>query len=150
MDFDLLDVRLDGALGRVESAGTKKRQPRLTRPADVDVDGVVERRALADETTLLLHEIDEIPVEAGVEPRSEAGRDVGRQHCRAEQDRVEATSTDQVRGHVHTRLWEWLLERRIVRDVHLARAVATGLLGQSLDARACDQRRDLAAELNRL
>src|SRR5262249_23706696 len=59
-------------------------------------------------------------------------------------------SADQVRGHVHSRVWERLLERRILGDIDLARAVAAGLLGEGFDARARDQRRDLATELDGL
>ena len=59
-------------------------------------------------------------------------------------------SPDQVRGHVHTGLWQRRLERRVVRDVDLGRTEAARLRRQALDAGAGDQCRDVAAELSGL
>ena len=79
-------------------------QPRLALPADLDVDGVVEGRPLADELPVVLRQVDEIPVQAGIEPRGEARGDVRGQHRGAKENGIEALSPEQVRGHVHTRL----------------------------------------------
>ena len=92
LDVDVLDLGLAARLLRVEGARTDQRQPRLARPADVDVDGVAERRPLPDQAPVLLDEVDEVPVEPGVEPGGEPGGDVGREHGRGEEDGVEPWS----------------------------------------------------------
>ena len=104
LDSHLLDLGLAPALDRLEAAGADQPQPRLALPADLDVDGVVEGRPLADELPVVLRQVDEIPVQAGIEPRGEARGDVRGQHRGAKENGVEALSPDQIRGHVHTRL----------------------------------------------
>src|SRR5205085_12689830 len=73
----LFHLRVAAALGRVEGAGAEEREPRLALPADVDVDRVFERGALADEAAVLARDVREVPVQARVEPRGEAGGRVG-------------------------------------------------------------------------
>ena len=77
LHVDPLDLGLGRALDRLEGAGADQRQARLAFPPDVDVDGVVERRPLADELPVLPRQVDEVPVETGVETRRETRGDVG-------------------------------------------------------------------------
>ena len=51
--LELLDLRAAAALLRLERARADEREARLGAPADVDVDRVAERRALADELAVL-------------------------------------------------------------------------------------------------
>ena len=74
----------------VERAGAEEREPRRRLPADVDENRVLQRGTLADERAVARLEVDEIPVEPGVEPRCEPGGDVGREHRVREQHRVVA------------------------------------------------------------
>ena len=73
-DLGLARVAVDG----LERAGTDQREPGLALPADLDVDRVAEGRPRPDERAVPLLEVDEVPVQAGVEPGGEAGRDIGR------------------------------------------------------------------------
>ena len=58
-DGDVDDLRLAGRdLGGVERAGAEQREARLGRPADVDEDGVLQRRPLADERAVVDDDID--------------------------------------------------------------------------------------------
>jgi len=150
LDIHLLDPGLPPALDRLEGAGADQRQPRLALPADVDVDRVVKGGSLADELPVLLRQLDEVPVQARVEPRRKPGGNVGRQHRGAEENRVEAMSADQVCGHVHARLGQRRGKRRVVGEVDLRSAEPGRLRRQALDTRARDQRRDIVAELSRL
>ena len=76
--------------GGLERARADEADRRGALPADVDHDRVAEGGTLPDETAVLLDEVDEVPVQPGVEPRGEAGGDVGREHGRGEQHRVVA------------------------------------------------------------
>ena len=127
-----------------------EREPRLARPADVDVDGVLQRGALADELAVAALEVDEVPVEPGVEARGEAGGDVRRENRRAEEHGVEALVARRAGEDVHARLGQRRRERRVVRDVDLRRAVARRPVGEPAHARAGDDGGDVAAELRRL
>ena len=93
-------------------------------------------------------EVDEIPVQPGIEPRREAGGDVRREHARPEEHGVEALVAHELREHVHPRLRQRRLERRIVGDVDGRRT--GGLGGGAADTRAGDDSADLAAELDGL
>ena len=86
-DGHVFDLSRAPGLTRVERPGAEQRDARLRRPADVDVDGVLERGPLADEPSVLLCEVDEVPVDARVEARGKTGGDVCREHGVAEQHR---------------------------------------------------------------
>ena len=76
---DILDLRAAPGRVRVECAGAEQSEPRFRRPADVDVDGVLQRGARTDQLVAVLPDVDEVPVETGVEPSREAGGGVGRE-----------------------------------------------------------------------
>ena len=137
VDRDLGDLGLTRVPpDRLERAGTDQREPGLALPADLDVDRVAEGRARPDEGAVALFEVDEVPVQAGVEPGGEAGRDIGGQHRRGEEHRVVGAFFDHLFEHVHAGLWERRLEGRVVRDPDLAGAV--GLAGECGDPGARD------------
>jgi hypothetical protein len=145
-----LHLGLTPALDGLERPGADQRKPRLAFPADVDVDGVVEGRPLADELAVLLDEVDDVPVEAGVEAGGETGGDVRGQNGCGEDDGVESLLLDQPREHVDARLRQRRLERGVVGNEDAARAEASRLLRKLGDAGARDHARHLAAELRRL
>ena len=107
---------------RLEAARPEEREPRLRGPADVDDDGVSERRALADELPILLDEVDEVPVQARVQPRRQTGGDVRGQDARGEEHRVEPVLLDERCEHVDARLRQRRREARVVGDEHRLRA----------------------------
>jgi len=106
---------------RIERAGTKERDARLRRPADVHVDRVLQCGTLPHELAVLLPEVDEIPVEAGIESSRQRGRNIGGEHRVAEEDRVDSLVPDELRDHVDSRLRQRCLELRVVCDVDLYR-----------------------------
>ncbi len=136
-DVDLLDLRLAArAGGRVEGAGAEERDARRRLPADVDEHGVLEGGALADERAVARLEVDEVPVEARVEPCGEAGSDVGGEDGVREEHRVVAAVLHDLRDDVDARLRQRRLERVAVGDVHGCGAVAAGFRREGLDAAA--------------
>ena len=122
---DLDDLGLAAALGGLERAGADERE-RGARPSSRRRRTTVSPSAGRLPTSLpsSLREVDEIPVQAGVEPGGKAGGDVGRQHGRGEQHGVVAACLDHLREHVDARLRQRRLERRVVGDPDLGRAVA--------------------------
>ena len=150
LNVDPLNLGLAPTLHGLEGAGPDQGQARLALPADIDVNGVVKGRTRADELSVLLHQVDEIPVQAGVEPRREARGDIRGQHGRAEENGVEAMAPDQVRGHVHAGLRKRCLERAILGDKNLCGTEPARLRRQTLDRGAGDQRRDVAFQLGSL
>ena len=149
---DVRDLGLAAAgRRRVERAGAEEREPRRARPADVGVDGVLQRRALADELAVLELDVDEIPVEPGVEARREPGGDVGREDGVGEEDGVVAAVLDDLREHVDARLRQRLLDLAVLADPDLRGAELPGLGRERLRALAGDHGRDVAvAERRRL
>src|SRR4051794_19659000 len=147
--LDLLDLRLAAARrGGVEAAGAEERDPRRRRPPDVDVDGVLQRRALAGEVA---REVDEIPVEAGVEACGEAGRDIGGEHRVREQDGFVAVLLHDLREHVDARLRECLLELFCLGDENLPGAELARFARERLRVLADDDGGDVCvAEGGRL
>ena len=89
---------------RVKRPGSNERESRLALPAGIDDDGVLQRGTLADELPVLQLEIDEVPVEARIEARGERCGDVGGEHRRAEDDRVEVVVGDHLGEHIDARL----------------------------------------------
>src|SRR4051812_11331450 len=121
LDRDVLDLRLAArAFPGVERAGAEEREPRLRLPADVDENGVLESRSLSDERAVTRVDVDEIPVEAGIEPRRKACRDVGGEHRVREEHGVVAAVAHDLRQHVDARLRQRRLERVVFSDVHLS------------------------------
>src|SRR5581483_2075517 len=138
-----------GALGgRLEAPRPEERQPRRLLPADLHVDAVAEGRPSADEAAVALGDVDEVPVEPGVEPRGQPGRHVGGEHGGREEHVVEGLGANEPGEHVHPRLRQRRLQARIIRDEDASGA--GGLRGRALDRGAADDARDLAAELRRL
>ena len=136
-----LDRRLDDLGGTAARSGLERARAdeadrRGALPADVDHDRVAERGTLPDEAAVLLDEVDEVPVQPGVQPRREAGGDVGREHGRGEQHGVVAALFDHFREDVDARLRERRLEDRVVGDPDLRGA--GGLRGEIAHARAGD------------
>ncbi len=84
-----VDLGAPAGLDRLEGARADEREPRLALPADLGDHGVAERGPLADELAVLELEVDQVPVEACVEPRGEARGDVRREDGCAEEDGVE-------------------------------------------------------------
>src|SRR5579862_2143115 len=117
-DVDRLHVRGPSRLLRVERAGAEQREPRRARPADVDEDGVLQRRPLADE---IGGHVDEIPVETGVESRGKARGDIGGEHGVGKEHGVVVRC--ELGDDVDARLRQRRLERGVVGDVHRLRAV---------------------------
>ncbi len=76
-------------------------------PAHVDEHRVGERRPFSDTARV---EIDEVPVETGLEPRGEARRNVRRQHRLCEENRAVAPVAHDPREHVDTGLRQRRLE----------------------------------------
>ena len=130
--------------------GADEREARLALPADLRDHGVAERGPLADELAVLELEVDEVPVETGVEARREAGGDVGGEDGCAEDDVVEPLGLDELGEDVDPRLRERRLEGGIVGDEDAGGAVAPDRLGHALDAGAEEHRRDVVPELRRL
>ena len=142
----LLDLRRTAALARIERAGAEERDPRLRRPADVRIDGVLQRRPLADELAVLLRDVDEIPVETGVESRGQPRGDVRAEDGVREQHGVDPLVADELREHVDARLRQRGFELRVVRDVDLRGAVRARAVRKPAHVRADHDSRDVAAE----
>ena len=136
---------------RVERARAEERDPRLGLPADVHEDGVLQGGTLADELAVLLHEVAEVPVQAGVEPGGKSRRDIRGEHGVAEEHGVDALVADQLREHVDPRLRQRRLELRVVGDVDLRGAELARFVGEAAHARADDDTGDFTvAERRRL
>ncbi len=95
-------------------------------------------------------EIDEIPVETGIEARGEARCDVGGEHGGAEEHVGEALGLDELGEDVDPRLRKRRLESGIVGDEDARGSVAPDRLGHALDAGAEEHRGDVVPELRRL
>src|SRR4029077_12422953 len=119
------------------------------RPADVHVNGVLQRGTLAHELVVLLHEVDEVPVDAGIEPGSEAGRDIRGEHRVAEEDRVDSLVSNELCDHVDARLRQRRLELRVVCDVDLRRADRPGGLADRAHTRSDHDSGDVAGAESR-
>ena len=128
----------------VEASSAKERDGRLGTPARVDVDAVAESRAHADQTAVLGADVDEIPVEAGVEPDGERRGDVRSEHRLPEEDGPEAFVAGDLRQHVDARLGKWGRELRRIGDVHGRRTVGAGLRSGLLRSFADDDPGHLA------
>src|SRR5439155_3625546 len=74
--------------------------------------------ALGYERVALLDQIDEVPVQAGIQPSRKGGGDVRREHRLREQDRVEALVANELRKHVDPRRGQRRRQTLVVRDVH--------------------------------
>jgi hypothetical protein len=84
----LARLRVTAGLLRVERTGAKECDSRSSRPADVRVDRVLQSRTLTDEFAVSNLDIDEIPVETGVEASRETAGDVRSENALPEQHRV--------------------------------------------------------------
>ena len=110
-------------LGRIERARADERDARLGGPADVDVHRVAERGPLPDELPVRTFEIDQIPVQAGIEARGEPRGHVGGEHGAGEEDGVEAFVLHERRERVHPGLGKRSVQLGIVEHVHRLRPV---------------------------
>ena len=143
-------VRSGAVLGGVERARANQREARLRRPAHVDVDGVLQRRPRAHEPAVAVGEVDEVPVQAGVEPGREPRGHVRGEHGGGEEHRVEALVRDEPRESVDAWLRQRRPEARVVAHVHDRRAVLACLEGHVTNVRAQDGAGDLSSERGRL
>src|SRR5829696_8380354 len=66
LGVDLFDLGLPAGLLWIEGSGADQSEPRLRAPADVHEDRVAERRALADQDAVLLDEVGEVRLQAGL------------------------------------------------------------------------------------
>ena len=121
-------------LDRVERARADERESRRGRPADVDEHRVAERGAHPDELAALEPEVGEIPVEAGLESRSEARRHVGREHGGGEEDVLDARLPHHGLECVDPRLGKRLGQRIVLHHVHGRGAERARLAGTVTNA----------------
>ena len=146
LDRRVLHLGTAANLIRVERAGAEDRELDTARPADVDIHGVGELRRLARLTV----EVDEPPVEPGIEPRSETRGHIGGQHRLREQHSVEALVAHELREHVDARLRQRRRHALVVGDPHRPRAVRAGALRERAHTGADEHAADVAADLRRL
>ena len=135
-DRHVLDLRRAAALARIERPGAEERDPRLRRPADVRIDGVLQRRPLADELAVLLRDVDKVPVQPCVESRGQPSGDVRAEHRVREQHGVDPLVAHELREHVDARLRQRRFQLRIVGDVDLRRAELAGAVRKPAHVRA--------------
>src|SRR5262249_25019301 len=148
LDAYVLDRRLAARrLGRVERAGTEERKPRRRTPAHVDEHRVLQGGPLAH---VVAREVDEVPVEPGVEARGGTGGDVGGQHAVGEEHGGAALLLHEPREPVQARLRRRRLERVVLEHINGACSVLAGFVRQRADFAAHEHGGDVVAECGRL